>query len=93
VSSVLTAAFVQDGDASMHEQPLDRFDPQKCWIKSRQSTALNACVELARDEDSILLRDSKDPALNLRYSRTEMRAFFDGVKRGEFDHLVESGPN
>jgi hypothetical protein len=93
VLSMLMAAVVQDGDASMQEQPLHRFEPQKRWIKSRQSAALNACVELARDEDSILLRDSKDPAINLRYSRTEMRAFFDGVKRGEFDHLVDSGLN
>jgi hypothetical protein len=36
----------------------------------------------------IALRDSKNPAIQLFYTRTEIAAFLDGAKRGEFDHLV-----
>jgi hypothetical protein len=57
------------------------------WVKASRSANVGACVELARDGNAILLRDSKDPAVHLRYSVEEIRAFFDGVKRCEFDHL------
>ena len=59
------------------------------WIKARRSVAANACVELAVDGDLIALRDSKDPDVVLRLTRSEMSAFLDGAKQGEFDHLVE----
>jgi hypothetical protein len=58
------------------------------WIKARKSMASDACVELARDGDAILLRDSKNPAVHLRYTQAEVDAFIDGAKRGEFDHLI-----
>jgi hypothetical protein len=46
-------------------------------------------VELAVDQEFILLRDSKDPDTVLRYTRPELAAFLDGAKRGEFDHLLD----
>lgn len=58
------------------------------WIKASVSSTINACVELAVDNDSILIRDSKNPGPFLSYSRIEIAAFLDGAKRGEFDHLV-----
>jgi hypothetical protein len=58
------------------------------WIKASRSVGANACVELARAGDMIALRDSKNPAIQLFYTRTEIAAFLDGAKRGEFDHLV-----
>jgi hypothetical protein len=61
------------------------------WIKSSRSATLNACVELASEGNDILLRDSKNPAVCLRYSRLEIDAFLFGAKRGEFDHLLK-GP-
>ena len=61
------------------------------WIKSSRSATLNACVELASEGNDILLRDSKNPTVYLRYSRLEIDAFLFGAKRGEFDHLLE-GP-
>ena len=59
------------------------------WVKAKQSSAFNACVELAVDQEFILLRDSKDPDTVLRYTRPELAAFLDGAKRGEFDHLLD----
>ena len=62
------------------------------WVKSSQSVASGACVELAAMGDLVALRDSKNPdAAPFYYTQTEMRAFLDGAKRGEFDHLLEEG--
>lgn len=58
------------------------------WIKASTSYANGACVELAPCGEKILLRDSKNPGVLLRYTQAEIVAFIDGVKRGEFDHLV-----
>ena len=77
----------------MQEQPLHYVDSESMWFKSQRSTTLNACVELMRDGEWVLLRDSKNPDTPLRYSLLEIDAFFDGVKRGEFDHLLDSGRN
>jgi hypothetical protein len=49
----------------------------------------NACVELARHGAVVVLRDSKNPDVALHYTHREFSAFLDGVKRGEFDHLVD----
>lgn len=57
------------------------------WIKASRSYGIGECVELAADGDVIRLRDSKDPALHLRFTRAEIAAFLDGARRGEFDHL------
>jgi uncharacterized protein DUF397 len=59
------------------------------WIKAERSYGLGDCVELAVDGEMIALRDSKNPAAPyLRFTRSEMAAFLDGARRGEFDHLV-----
>jgi hypothetical protein len=58
------------------------------WIKASRSYGIGECVELAADGDLIALRDSKDPDVYLHFTRPEMAAFLDGVRRGEFDHLL-----
>ena len=58
------------------------------WRKASASNTGN-CVELAPSGDGVLVRDSKDPQGPwLRYTGAEFRAFLDGAKKGEFDHLV-----
>lgn len=58
------------------------------WRKS-STCATSECVEIARERDMILLRDSKSPETPaFRYTREEFRAFLDGAKAGEFDDLV-----
>ena len=58
------------------------------WIKATKSIGTGACVELASDGDLIALRNSRQPNVEICYTRAEIDAFLDGAKRGEFDHLV-----
>jgi hypothetical protein len=60
--------------------------PPMVWQRARFCST-GECVEVARDGDAIVIRDSRDPALHLRYSRQEWRAFVLGVKAGDFDSL------
>ncbi|MFD0639028.1 DUF397 domain-containing protein [Catenulispora yoronensis] len=59
------------------------------WRKAAASNGTGACVELASPEAGvILLRDSKDPqGAVLTFTRTEIAAFLDGAKAGEFDEF------
>jgi hypothetical protein len=60
------------------------------WQKSRRSNSQGACVELARLEDGeIAVRNSRFPhGPVLRYTQAELRALIEGVKEGDFDHLL-----
>jgi hypothetical protein len=66
----------------MQESPLH-------WFKASSSAALNACVELAADGELIAVRNSRDTVATLKFTHAEIRAFLDGAKKGEFDHLIE----
>ncbi|MDW4913066.1 MULTISPECIES: DUF397 domain-containing protein [Streptomyces] len=46
------------------------------------------CIELARVDGMIQLRESDDPRIVVTTSPTDLRAFLLGVKAGEFDHLI-----
>jgi Domain of unknown function (DUF397) len=61
-----------------------------CWRKSRRSNSQGACVELARLKDGgIAVRNSRFPrGPVLHYTRAELRALIEGVKEGDFDHLL-----
>lgn len=65
--------------------------PGVVWQKSRLSNSQGQCVELARLPDGgVAVRNSRFPdGPALIYTRAEIAALFDGVKEGEFDHLVE----
>jgi hypothetical protein len=55
------------------------------WKKSSAS-AQTDCVEVARVDGSMLVRDSKDQAgPRLAFTLSEWRAFLAGVRLGEFD--------
>lgn len=59
------------------------------WIKSRHSTAEGNCVEVARIDEGIAVRNSRDPeGPALVYTSAELAAFLAGAKEGEFDHLL-----
>jgi hypothetical protein len=54
------------------------------WRRSRRC-ATGACVEVARVEDRLLVRDSKDLAIApLRFTEKQWVAFVAGVKAGTF---------
>ncbi len=55
------------------------------WRKSAASAG-GACVEVAFVQDSVLLRDSKDPSGPLlSFTLAEWAAFLVGVRDGTFD--------
>ncbi len=61
------------------------------WQKSRLSNSQGQCVELARlAGGDVAVRNSRFPdGPALIYTRAEIAALLDGVKKGEFDHLAE----
>jgi len=60
---------------------------QYTFAKSTFSEVANpqACVEVARGRDRIMVRHSRDPQAVLSFTRAEWQAFLAGVKAGEFD--------
>jgi hypothetical protein len=58
------------------------------WIKPSSSGGGN-CAEAASDGGEVLIRNSKRPReATVRFTPDEWRAFLDGAKAGEFDHLT-----
>jgi hypothetical protein len=58
------------------------------WTKSSASVGTGACVELAAVGDLIGLRHSREHEPVLCFTQAEIAAFFQGVRDGEFDHLL-----
>jgi len=60
-------------------------------VEWRRSTlcADSGCVEVARKDGLVAVRDSKDPGRGaLSYTAAEWAAFIAGVKAGEFDDFA-----
>jgi hypothetical protein len=56
------------------------------WRKSSRSNGQGQCVEVARLNQAMAVRDSKDPAGPvLTFTSGEWAAFIAGAKDGEFD--------
>jgi hypothetical protein len=63
---------------------------QPQWIKASASFGNGACVELAKIDRMIAIRDSKNPGVPpLMYTEAEIRALLEGARKGEFDHLLD----
>lgn len=59
------------------------------WRKSSFSASRGECVELRQLDGGIEVRDSKDPdGPVLQFTRSELAAFIDGCRAGEFDDLT-----
>ncbi|MFE3828831.1 DUF397 domain-containing protein [Streptomyces sp. NPDC059092] len=60
------------------------------WRKSSKSSNAedSNCLELARQGDEILMRESDNPNVVIRTTRAKLRAFLGGAKEGEFDDLA-----
>jgi hypothetical protein len=58
------------------------------WQKSSRSTSQNGnCVEVARLDSAVAMRDSKAPDNGtLMFSRGAWTTFVGATKHGEFDH-------
>jgi uncharacterized protein DUF397 len=53
------------------------------WRKSSMC-GNTTCVEVARGDDEVFVRDSKNPEVVLAFSPQEWEAFLDGAAKGEF---------
>ena len=75
-----------DCDRSGHDAP-DHRTPDQGWRRSSHSQGADStCVEVAVDDRSVSVRDSKDPGgPELRFSVEEWQAFVLGVRDGEFE--------
>jgi predicted secreted Zn-dependent protease len=68
--------------------PAGQWESGITWVRASFCGG-GECVEVARSDGMILVRDSKQPAGSvLQYSSAEWQAFISGVKTGEFDHLT-----
>ena len=55
------------------------------WLRSSHCSS-DACAEVARSGDAVLVRDSKNPHHPpLEFTLTEWAAFLAGARNGEFD--------
>jgi hypothetical protein len=69
------------GDCTVQED-----DMSLDWRKS-EYCGTNACVEVAVNEGSFLVRDSKNPdGPRLTFDQSEWIAFVAGVRAGNFDY-------
>jgi hypothetical protein len=58
------------------------------WQKSTRSQQSGQCVELARTDGLIAIRDSKEPAGPvLLFTTVDFAVFLEGATNGEFDGL------
>lgn len=55
---------------------------------SRSHWEGNECVHVSTQGATAYLMESDNPAVVVETSIRNLAVFFDGVKRGEFDHLV-----
>lgn len=53
------------------------------WQKSSFSESQGSCVELARHDGGIVMRESDDPDVVIMVSSARLRALIAGVKSGE----------
>jgi hypothetical protein len=83
-----TAMRVEDQGPYYNGMPGDQLAVR--WGKSARSSAQGNCVETARLADGeVALRNSRHPSgPTLIFSQAEARAFLEGVKDGDFDHLL-----
>lgn len=59
------------------------------WRVATRSAGGN-CVEVAKSDDMIAVRNSRRPEAEIiLYTRSEFAAFLDGAKKGEFDDLLD----
>jgi hypothetical protein len=60
------------------------------WIKASRSADQGACVQMRRNGQFIEMSDSKQGSDSpvLRFTPTEIAAYFDGVGKAEFQHLL-----
>lgn len=65
--------------------------PTYLWRKSSYSADASNCVNVAADDNGIVLRESDEPAVVLATTPAVLRAFIRGAKGGAFDRIQRGG--
>jgi hypothetical protein len=61
------------------------------WVKASVSDDQGSCVEQRAHNGMIEVRDTKDRSGPvLRFTEAEFRAWLQGARSGEFDHLLDA---
>lgn len=64
--------------------------PGAQWVKAQSSQGNGNCVELAKLDSGVAVRNSRFPDGGvLLYTPDEVRHFLVAAKAGEFDHLID----
>lgn len=60
--------------------------PKYTWVTSSATQTAGNCVEVMVTDDDVLVRDTKDFGVGpvLCFTHADWKAFWRGVKRGEF---------
>lgn len=85
-------SFVRIADHSSRDRRADPVDPRHGPLTWRKSSCCKGgeCVEIAILRGSVLIRDSKEPIRPVfHFTAKEWAAFLLGVKKGEFDVVLE----
>ncbi|MGW4893875.1 DUF397 domain-containing protein [Kitasatospora sp. NPDC004240] len=69
-------------------RPLDKSQAKSRWQKSSYNAANNECVEVRTVDGLVELRESEDGDVIVRTTPTKFATFLQGIKAGEFDHLI-----
>ncbi|WP_329064984.1 DUF397 domain-containing protein [Streptomyces sp. NBC_01429] len=64
------------------------MDSEISWQKSSFSDQGGQCIEIAKREGVILMRESDDPNIFATVSSSKFSSFISGIKAGEFDHFI-----
>jgi hypothetical protein len=59
------------------------------WYAASCGGGGNNCIEIARDGDRVLMRESSKPDEIVVTTPAKLDAFLKGIKAGEFDHFVD----
>lgn len=63
------------------------------WTRPSICSSSGDCVEVAFQDERVLVRDSRRPSVILRFTHAEWRAFLDGAANGEFDRRNTDEPS
>ncbi|GAA5184476.1 hypothetical protein GCM10023322_26040 [Rugosimonospora acidiphila] len=57
-------------------------DSERSWHRSSRCESGN-CVEVAITDSAVLVRNSREPGVELTFARAEWAEFVEAIKRGE----------
>jgi hypothetical protein len=87
VSMPSPSCTLEFGSTTTSREVIVSTFPNQTWLRSRHGRCETAaCVEVSRSGETVLVRDSKDPASPvLRFTIAEWNSFVAGIRAGDFE--------